>query len=258
MVKYSCWNTIQSQAGVKGQKMKEFKKIIFFILALCLITGTFTGCIAAGTFTGRIENKEDDKIYTVKFNLVYNLDGQEIQTTVNGQTEVEDITIKAGNNFLGRLPKVDKRDDYLFRGWYYISGDKQILVSEAVVFDPTIFGGKNDIITLTALWSRGIVIKYDLLYKINNKEVQSTVNGKTFVPNGEIQEGMTFSGLLPKVDDRPYEDDYYFSGWVCEIGGKQVKITEEKVFTMQEFFGQDIGNEITLLARVDKAWFGPY
>ena len=298
--------------------------------------------------------------YTVSFNLSSSVDGNEIQSTVNGQTQVATVIIKSGETFSGKLPQVDARNDkYEFVGWYYVSGDIVIAVTEETGFEPSLFSGiENDAFSLTAVcknrqltvifdlstrfgqttvWStvngasfisnailtdgnafasiipeldarpadddyyfegwyymvgeeyvplqdeaiftwedfatvvsgntlilqavleaKAITVKFNLAYEIDGKTVYSTVGGETSVPDAKIADGMTFGSILPEVDTRPLEDDYYFAGWYYVVGGTSIKIESDTVFTRAQFFGGGSDGEITLVARLGRAWIGPY
>lgn len=234
------------------------KKPILFLVAAVMCT------IAAIPLTGCTERRDEGNgaaEYTVNFDLSCTVDGQEVWSTVNGEREAESVTITEGSAFLNKLPALDAREDnYTFVGWYYINEDTNIRVTEATVFDPAVFvGAENNTITLCAVCSDTVVtVKFNLAYEIDGKTVYSTVGGETSVPDAKIADGMTFGSILPEVDTRPMEDDYYFAGWYYVVGGTSIKIESDTVFTRAQFFDGGSGNEITLVARLGKAWIGPY
>lgn len=202
-----------------------------------------------------------DTEYTVNFDLSYEIDGGTKYTTVGGKTEVSGAVIKEGEFFTGKLPRPDDRsDDYVFEGWYYIVGNEEIKVTEATAFDKTVFTGvSGNSITLTAkLGNKEYVVNFNLTYKVGNKTVQSTVGGKTEVASAKIKVGKTFGDILPAVDKRANEDDYYFKGWVYfDAQGKEVSVEDATVFN-KSIFDKVENGALILVAKVGKAWIGPY
>ena len=201
-----------------------------------------------------------DENVTVKFDLAYEIDGKIILSTVGGNSEVPNSKISDGDSFGNILPTLDKRgDEYYLEGWYFISDNARVKVTNSTVFDRNMFPDMEDniIILHVVLNKASVMVKFDLSYEIGGKTVWSTVNGETSVPDVGIGEGMSFGSILPELDKRSLEDDYYFMGWYYVYSGGQTKIEENTVFHKADFIGLE-GNTITLVAKLGKAWAGPY
>lgn len=230
--------------------MNKRIKILILVAVLSFSAAFFVGC-----------KKEEQSItYTINYDLSYEIDGETLWSTVNGETSVAPNTITEGSTFLAKIPETDDRNDaYVFAGWYYISGDTRIRVTESTVFDTGVFKGiANNTLTLRAvLISDAVIVKFDLSYEIGGKTVWSTVNGETTVNDEKIADGFTFGSILPELDERRLEDDYYFMGWYYIYSGGQMKIDENTVFHKADFIGLE-GNTITLVAKLGRAWIGPY
>ena len=230
--------------------MNKRIKILILVAVLSFSAAFVVGC----------RNDAPPVTYTINYDLSYEIDGETLWSTVDGETSVAPKTISEGSTFLAKIPEPDERTDiYVFVGWYYISGDTSIRVTEATVFDPTVFTGiENNTITLRAvLSSEAVIVKFDLSYEIDGKTAWSTVNGETTVNDEKIADGFTFGSILPELDKRSLEDDYYFMGWYYVYSGGQTKIEENTVFHKADFIGLE-GNTITLVAKLGKAWIGPY
>ncbi len=230
--------------------MNKRIKILILVAVLSFSAAFVVGC----------RNDAPPVTYTINYDLSYEIDGETLWSTVNGETSVAPKTITLGSTFLAKIPEPDERTDiYVFVGWYYISGDTRIRVTESTVFDTGVFKGiANNTLTLRAvLMSDAVIVKFDLSYEIGGKTAWSTVNGETSVPEVGIGEGMSFGSILPELDERSLEDDYYFMGWYYVYSGGQTKIEENTVFHKADFIGLE-GNTITLVATLGRAWIGPY
>ena len=201
-----------------------------------------------------------DENVTIKFDLAYEIDGKIILSTVGGNSEVPDSKISDGDSFGNILPTLDKRgDEYYLEGWYFISDNARVKVTNSTVFDRNMFPDMEDnIITLYAVLNSGdVIVSFNLAYEIEGKTVWSTVNGKTSVSDARISNGMTFGSVLPELDDRRLEDDYGFLGWYYIYSGGEVKVDKDTVFDIANLEGFE-GNKIILVAKLYRVWIGPF
>ncbi len=192
---------------------------------------------------------------TVKFNLFCEVGGEEVWSTVNGQTTVDDAEIMEGERFGTIFPELDKRNDrYIFVYWCFFDKDGRIIgITETYVFDIADFEDltlENNTLTLYAFCSVDIyTLEFDLSCETDGQIVQSFVGGKKEVPSVSIFAGILLGELLPELDAR--EDEYIFVGWYYITDTVQIKVDKDTVFNKELFTGLE-NKTVVLQAMCEK------
>ena len=100
-------------------------------------------------------------VYTINFVLEgVDKDGNPLEITINGEDDVADATVNAGESLGEKLPKECvqvNNSDYAFKGWKAVVGGQEIEINANTLFDPAIFGEAdatiNVIVKITSKWT---------------------------------------------------------------------------------------------------------
>lgn len=100
-------------------------------------------------------------VYTINFVLdAADNDGNPITITINGEADVADVTINAGESLGEKLPSANiqiSNANYSFKGWKAVVSGEEIIINANTLFDPAIFGEAditiNVMINITSNWT---------------------------------------------------------------------------------------------------------
>lgn len=175
---------------------------------------------------------DDSKTYTI----TYDLGGGSLGVGLSNPTTYKytDASITLKN---------PTKDGCVFLGW--LEDNNQTPVKVVTIPSGSI-GDKK----FVACWG---VAKYNIVFNLqymsgDGKLIEVKVNGSNSYPSKVISSGESLGVYLPGVNEckvpSPYNEDWTFYYWECNVNGTKIRVNKDYVFTT-EVFGE-AGTSITL------------